>query len=274
MTNKIMKSKILSIILFFAATQSFSQSIPDGTKHIKYVDAVIFENGDTLESNRAITYYDSTWKVLTSTNTLAATLSKGTITVTVIDSPRKKQYSNINQDGDTTSSIVYIYDERGNRIEYYQIRNSDTINKQKRTYDDFGNNLTLWNYGKTGYYLKFDVEYDDSNNVIKRTYYDENGRNTETVTTKRNYKKGTIKSYTKRPGSPTIQTSDVLVKDGISTSKHLQASEGINYGITLKRELGGYTESKMNGENLVWLKIYNSKGQLTTSVIVTYEEYP
>lgn len=274
MKNKIMKSKLLLIILFFTATQSFSQSIPDGTKHIKYVDAVIFENGDTLESNRAITYYDSTWKLLTNTNTLAAALSKGNITVTVVDTPRKKQYSDINQDGDTTSSIVYIYDDPGNRTEYYQIRNSDTINKQKRTYDDFGNNLTLWNYGKTGYFLKFEVEYDDSNNVIKRSYYDENGRNTETVTTQRNYIKGTIKSYTKKPGSPAVQTSDILVKDGISSSKHLRASEGINYGITLKRELGGYTESKMNGENLVWLKIYNSKGQLTTSVIVTYEELP
>jgi len=269
-----MNNKILSIILFLAVTHSFSQSIPEGTKHIKYVDAVIFENGDTLEFNRAITYYDTTWKVLTSTNTLAATLTKGTITVTVIDNPRKKQYSDINQDGDTTSSIVYIYDEHGNRTEYYQIRNGDTINKQKRTYDDFGNNLTLWNYGESGYFLKFEVDYDDSNNVIKRTYYDETGRNTETVTTKRNYKKGTIKSYTKKLGSPSIQTSDIIVKDGVSTSKHLQESEGINYGIILKREFGGYSESKMNSENLVWLKSYNSKGQITTSVMVTYEEYP
>ena len=52
-----MKSKILSIILFFAATHSFSQSIPEGTKHIKYVDAVIFENGDTLEIHSASGYF-------------------------------------------------------------------------------------------------------------------------------------------------------------------------------------------------------------------------
>lgn len=30
----------------------------------------------------------------------------------------------------------------------------------------------------------------------------------------------------------------------------------------------------MNGKKLDWLKIYNSKRQLTTSLIVTYEEYP
>lgn len=244
MKNRLMKSKIVSIILIFAATHSYSQSIPLGTKHIQYIDAVILEDGDTIESNRAITFYDSTWKVLTSTNTLASALSKGTVTVTVLDTPRKKQYSDINKDGDTTSSIVYIYDERGNRTEYYQIIKVDTINKQKRTFDDFGNNLTLWNYGKDDYYLKFEVEYDDNNNVIKKIIYDEIGRITETEITKRNYKKGTIESFTKKPGSLMIQTSDITEKDGVSTSKHLQASESISYGITLKRELGGYTEKK------------------------------
>lgn len=268
-----MRNRLLLTVLLLNVCDLFSQTVPQGTKHIKYIDAIIYENNDTLEYNRAITYYDSLWHVLTSTNTIGSTLSKGTTTVTVINTPTKKQYSDINSNGDTTSSIIYLYNERGNRTEYYQIRNGDTINKQKRTFDDLGNNITLWNYGKSGYFLKFEVEYDDSNNVTKRTYYDENGQNTETITTKRNYKKGTIKSYKKTPGSPATQISDVRIKDGISTSKHLQEVEGINYGITLKRELGGYTESKMDGENLVWLKIYNAKGELTTSVIVTIEEH-
>jgi hypothetical protein len=251
-----------------------SQTIPEGTKHIQNIDAVTFENGDTLKSIRTKTYYDSTWHIITYNNTSSSSTPKGTRTVRVIDTPKKKQDSNISQNGDTTSSYVYIYDESGNRIEYYQIEKHDTINKEKRTYDEHNNELTLWKYGESDYYLKYINEYDDSNNVIKRLYYNENGRNIETEITKRDYKKGTIKTYSKKPESPIIQTSDVLIKDGILISKHLKASEAINYGIYLIRELGGYTETKKNGKDLVWMKIYNSKSELTTSINVTYQEYP
>lgn len=269
-----MRNTIIIVISLVWTITSFSQTIPAGTHHIKFIDAVIFENNDTIESNRTVTYYDSSWHVLTNTNTLESALSKGTTTVTILDTPKKKQYADINKDGDTSSSIVYIYDDRGNRTEYFQIRNGDTINQQKRTYDDKGNNLTLWNLGKKDYYLRFEFEYDDSNNVVKRNYYNENGQITETVTTLRNYSKGTIKSFSKKPGATTVQIADITVKDGISISKHLQSNEGINYGITLIYEKGGYTETKEKGDEFEWMKIYNAKGELTTYVSITYEDYP
>lgn len=268
-----MRSITIAIILL-SSIKAWGQDIPENTRHIKYVDAVIYSLGDTSEYNRSVTYYDSTWKVLTNTNTLASVLTKGTLRVTVIDREDKKMYSDINPDGDTTSSIVYLYDIHGNRTAYYQIRNGDTINRQKRTYDKSGNNVELWNYKNNNYFLKYKATFDDSNNVIKRIYFDSYGQVTKTTTTKRNYKKGTIKSYEQVPGSPKKQTFDIKIVDGVSRSKHLRSAEGINYGITIIKEVGGYTESQSKNDNLVWMKIYDSDNNLTTSVEVTYEEYP
>src|SRR5690554_4696910 len=132
-----MKYKLLFII-FLSINSLFGQTPPDGTKHIVYVDAVVYKNKDTAEYKRTVSYYDSTWSVVSSTNTMEATLSNEK-TVNILDTPKKKQYVDINSSGDTISSKVYIYDDHGNRTEYYQIRYGDTINRNRRTYDEFGN---------------------------------------------------------------------------------------------------------------------------------------
>lgn len=265
---------IYLVVIFLSSIKAWSQDIPENTRHVKYVDAVIYDQGDTSEYNRTVTYYDSTWKVLTNTNTLASALTKGTVQVTVIDRKDKKMYSDINPDGDTTSSIVYLYDAHGNRTAYYQILDGDTINRQKRTYDELGNNIELWNFKNDRYFLKFKVTYDDSNNVIKRVYFDPSGTITKTVTVQRNYKKGMTKWYEQKSGYPKKLTSESKTVDGITKSKILRTHEGINYGITLKWIKGGYTLTKMDNDNLVWKEIYDPNGNLSISVRVTYEEYP
>lgn len=268
-----MKNIFLIVISCLCLGWIYGQTVPEGTRHIKYIDAVIYNGSDTSEYNQTVTYLDSTWKVLTNTNTLESAFTKGSYRVKVVDNERKKMYSDIDVNGDTLSSIAYLYDEEGNQKSYFQIRDNDTVVRQKRTYDKKGNNITLWNYEDDHYFLAFKATYDDSNHVIERVHFDSNGRIIETETFKRNYKKGTIKEYEQIPGRGRTKISETQIIDGVSKSMILRAREGINYGITLKWEKGGYTLKKMKNNNLVWMEIYDPSGNLSISVRVSYKKH-
>lgn len=120
---------------------------PEGTVHIKYTDAVKYENGDTSFYKRSYTYYDENWEVIENTATLAAVVNEThKKRVTEVQTDRLKIYADIDDKGDTTSKIIFKYDDQGNRTEYYQVLRGDTVVRQRRTYDQQGNNLTLINY--------------------------------------------------------------------------------------------------------------------------------
>ena len=53
--------------------------------------------------------------------------------------------ADINTKGDTIQKFVSIYDNKGNKIESYQILNKDTINGQKRIYNESNLNTKLFN---------------------------------------------------------------------------------------------------------------------------------
>lgn len=269
-----MLKRAVFIVLIQIPFLGLSQEIPENTRYIKYIDAVKYTQGDTADYKRSVSYYDSAWRVLSSTNNLASTLKKGTVRHTIINRPDKKMYSDVNEEGDTTSSIVFLYDEMGNRTHYFQIRKGDTLHRSKSVFDGRGNHIELWRYHKGRYFRLYTTAYDDSNNVVERVYYDPQARITKTMTTERNYLEGTINSFEQISGNAKVQTAAIKIVDGISRSEHLKDSEGLRYGINLIREKGGYTESKEENENLVWLKIYNADGQVTTTINVSYEEYP
>lgn len=73
-----------------------------------------------------------------------------------------------NQDGELSSTTIRKYDENGNQISYSQVSSTGAIlNQQKRTYNDRGQNIELYNkdrnsnvfFKATEYYYREDGQY-------------------------------------------------------------------------------------------------------------------
>lgn len=250
---------------------------PEGTAHIKYTDAVKYEDGDTSYYKRSYTYNDENWEIIENTATLAAVVNEThKKRITEVNTDRIKIYADIDEKGDTTSKIIFKYDEQGNRTEYYQVLKGDTVVRQKRTYDSRGNNLKLINYKDGAYYLRFENTFNEHDEKIATAYYTPSGYNYKTTLIKRKEKDGKkiIKRFEKKPGQFRRQTGKTIVENGIATSRNYDTYEGINYGIEYTSERGGYSQTKKKNDNLVWWKLYDREGNLTTEVNITYVDYP
>lgn len=268
-----MKIKVLIFSIFFNFT-GFSQEYPQNTKHIKTIESTVYKKKDTINHRKLVTYYDEDWNLLTNTNTLSSALDKGSKTVTILDTDKKFVQAIITSKKDTLDYIVYLYDDDGNRTNYYQIRKGDTITSQKRTYDKDGNNLELHNKKNGNYYLSFEAKYNKLNKVISRNWYNplrqliriEKFEYSEDGKTYEYYK-------TDKKGNLTLQSKTVEIGLKKYKIEHYTGSKGINYGITLEKKKGYYTiEEKDENDKLISLEIFDKRDQLTVSVYINYSE--
>lgn len=265
------------ILLFLFAVVSlntYSQDYPKNTKHIKTIHSTVYKKKDTIDYRKSVTYYDEDWNVLTNTNTLSSALDKGSETVTVLYTKKKFVQAILTSKKDTLDYIVYLYDDNGNRTNYYQIRKGDTLNDQKRTYDKNGNNLELYNKKNGKYFLRFGAKYNDENKIISRHYY--NPLRQLVKIEKFEYSQdGKSKKYykTDRKGNLELNTETIEIAPRKFKKTFYYDSKGINYGITLETKKGGYRiEEKDENDKLVSLEIFDKRDRLTTSVYIKYTQ--
>lgn len=266
--------KIQTLLLLLFCIGMHSQDIPTGTKHIKTIHSTVYKKKDTIDYRELKTYYDEDWKTITNSNTLSSALDKGSKTVTVMDSKEKFVSAILTSEKDTLDYIVYLYDDAGNRTNYYQIRKGDTITDQKRTYDNYGNNLELYNRKNGRYYLSFKAEYNEHGEVTKRNWYNPN-KDLIRIEAFEYSEDGKTETYYKT-GKTTelkLQTETEEIAPFTHKKTYFTASEGINYGIKLTRKKGYYSITKKNSEGeLQSFEIFDKRGRLTTSVYVIFED--
>ncbi|MCB0382444.1 MAG: hypothetical protein KDD05_03870 [Psychroserpens sp.] len=271
-----MHSKIKSFALFFLSFSLFAaaQDYPEGTKYIKTINSTVYKKNDTIDHRSLKTYFDKDWNLLSNTNTLSSALDKGSKTVTILDTDRKHVSAIITSKKDTLDYIVYLYDDKGNRTNYYQIRKGDTLNDQKRTFDERGNNLELFNKKNGKYYLSFLAKYNSKDKIISRHYYN---YNTDLIRIEKyeysNDDKTEHYFKTDKKGKFILNRKTTKITPRKTKTTYFQSSEGINYGIKLVKHKGYYTIKETDKDDkLKSLEIYNKKDKLTTSVYVIYEE--
>lgn len=268
-----MRKKIL-LLLIFIPFLNYAQNLPKNTKHIKTIHSTVYKKKDTIDYRKLVTYYDKDWNQLTNTNTLSSALDKGSETVTILDSDEKLVQAIITSKKDTLDYIVYLYDENGNRTNYYQIRKGDTLNDQKRTYDKNGNNLELFNKKNGKYYLSFEAKYNKDNKVTSRNWYNSSNQLVKIEEYKYSQDGKTSEYYrTDKKGKLRLNKKTTEIAPRKYKIEYFSEAKGINYGITLKYEKGYYKiEEKDENDNLVSLEIFDKKDRLTTSVYINFEE--
>jgi hypothetical protein len=273
-----MNSKILYFFLLVPII-ALSQSKPF---YKRTITAYQINKKDTIKKNVLVTYLDSLKQVITTENNAANAIagskekSDKLKTIKLVDTDRLYIAADINQNNDTINKIIYVYNDKKQQTEYYQILRGDTVTGQKRYYDDKGNNTKLFNRkkGTSIYFLRMESEYDSKGNVIENKIYNEAGglvglskcenvyKGDEVVITKFSYeqaKKDFVKQYTE------------ITKGKLITTYFYYSSTGYNYGIELQSVDGGMRiEEKDDEGRLKELRYYDDKKRLT--VLVTQVE--
>lgn len=237
------------------------------------ITAYEINKNDTINKKILVTYLDSLRKVITTENNIlnaiSGSKSKSNKTHSVIEVNTDSLYisTDIDEKGDTIGKLIYVYDDRKNRTENYQIRNGDTINGQKRLYNESGKYTKLYNKQKEShkYFLSMEWEYDTNGNTTQCKTYNEIGKlvgfdkyenvykKNEFITTKSSYSndKGFVKKFKE------------IKKNNITTTYFYSNSVGYNYGLKLSNVDGGMRiqEDDENG-NMKELKMFDDNKNL------------
>jgi hypothetical protein len=179
--------------------------------------------------------------------------------------------TDINSKGDTIGKVIYVYDEKKNRTENYQIRNGDTLNGQKRSYNKSGKYTKLYNKYKDShkYYLSNKWKYDSNGNTLKSKTYDQNGKLMGIEKFKNIYKKDEFISTRSESlnGKEFIIKSKEIKKGNVRTIYFYYNSFGFNYGIKINHVSGGYSiEEEDSVGNMKELRIYDNQNNMTAFV--------
>ncbi len=265
-----------SVLMFLFTMTCMSQTIPENTYYVKKVISTEYNNGDTINNRVVYTFFDSTKNVLTNENTLESALNKGAKTVVIHNSKQKNIRAHISPKGDTTSLTIYLYDKNGNRTHNVQIGNGDTLNAQKRVYDEAGNCIKLFNKDTNDYYLSMEWKYDSHNNYTESKTYNNKNQLIELKKYQNKYssngKKVSINVSTYENGRGFVKYYKSVKKGNIKKTYLYYNQIGYNYGILLKTVDGGYRiEEFFEDENLKRLELYDKNKNLTASVYVTWE---
>ncbi|WP_412984750.1 hypothetical protein [Pontimicrobium sp. IMCC45349] len=269
-----MRGNLIILFLFSISISVYSQDYPKNTKHVKTIHSTVYKKKDTLDYRKLITYYDKDWNQLTNTNTLSSALDKGSKTVTIIDTDKKFVQAIITSKKDTLDYIVYLYDDNGNRTNYFQIRKGDTLNDQKRTYDKKGNNLELYNKKNGKYYLSFKASYNDKNKITSRHWYNLS-KQLIRVEEYKYSKDGKVTEYyrTDKNGNLSLNSKTTEIETNKHRIDYFKEAKGINYGITITKKKGYYSiEERGENNNLISLEIFDKRDRLTTSVYISCSE--
>ena len=164
-----------------------------------------------------------------------------------------------------------MYDEKKNRTENYQIRNGDTINGQKRMYNESGKYTKLYNKRKDShkYFLSMEWEYDSNGNTTQGKTYNESGRLVGFDKYENVYKKNefitTQFSYSNNNGF--VKKFKEIKKDYTTTTYYYSNSVGYNYGIKISNVDGGMRiEEEDEKGNMKELKIFDNNKNLIVYV--------
>lgn len=269
-----MKQNIFLLTLLLSSIVVKSQSKPFFKQ-----TTLAFEisKNDTINKKQFVTYLDSLRNVITTENNIinAVSASKSesnkSHSIIEVDTDRLYISADIDKKGDTIGKMIYVYDDKKNRTENYQIRNGDTINGQKRIYNKDGNYTKLYNKHREGhkYFLSMEWEYDSKGNMSQCKSYNalgdligfdkyENVYKDKQITT-------TTLSYTNGKGF--VKISKKIKIDNITTTYFYRNSIAYNYGIKLTQIDGGMRiEEKDQKGNLKELKQFDDKNNLIAYV--------
>lgn len=267
-----MKIKFLLILLF--PLFAISQSKP---YYKQITTAYEINKKDTINKKVFVTYLDSLRKVITTENNISNAISgrksKSDKTHSIIEVETDRLYisADVNEKGDTIGKLIYVYDEKKNRTENYQIRNGDTINGQKRIYNESGKYTKLYDKHKENhkYFLSAEWEYDSNGNTTQRKTYSEFGKLQGFDKYENVYKKNefitTISSYVKEKGF--VKKMKKIKKDNVTTTYFYSNSIGYNYGVKISDVDGGMRiqEDDEKG-NMKELKIFDDNKNLIVYV--------
>lgn len=266
-----MKIKILLLLLpLFAISQSkpfYKQTIT----------AYEINLNDTINKKILVTYLDKSRNIITTenniTNAISGSRSNRSKTHSVIEADSDRLYiiKDIDEKGNTIDKTVYVYDDKKNVTENYQIKNGDTITGQKRVYNKLGKCTKIYNKQKEGhkYVLFIESEYDSKGNTTESKTYDESGNITGHEKYENVYRKGefitTKSSYSKYSGF--VNDYKVIMKKRVATTYYYSGSIGYNYGIKIKIVNGGRSilEKDKKG-NLKEYKIFDTHNNLSVYV--------
>ena len=140
--------KILLFYLTFISLTAFSQN---KAFYKQTTFAYEINKKDTIKKVVHVTFLDSLRNILKAEendiNLKSGDKIKSDIITLFIKKNNGKLHiqADINEKGDTINKIIYKHDDRGNRIESYQILYGDTINGQKRIYNESNLNTKLFN---------------------------------------------------------------------------------------------------------------------------------
>ncbi|PRZ20106.1 hypothetical protein [Flavobacterium granuli] len=266
-----MKIKFLLLLMPLFA---ISQSKP---YYKQTITAYEINKKDTINKKILVSYLDSLRKIITTENNISNAISGSilksgkTHSVIEVDTDRLYVSADIDQKGDTIGKLIYVYDEKKNRTENYQIRKADTINGQKRLYNESGKCTKLYNRRKVGhkYFLSTEWDYDSNGNTTQCKTYNESGALVGFDRYENVYKKNefitTKYSYSNHKGF--VKELKEIKKDSITTTYFYSNSVGYNYGIKISNVDGGMRiqEEDENG-NMKELKIFDSNGNLIVYV--------
>jgi hypothetical protein len=268
-----MKYKII-LLTFFIPFLGICQSKP---YYKQTITAYEIKKKDTISKKVMVTHLDSIRKIITTENNIlnaiSASVYKRDKTHSIIEVNTDRLYisTDINSKGDTIGKVIYVYDEKKNRTENYQILNGDTLNGQKRSYNKSGKYTKLYNKYKDShkYYLSNKWKYDSNGNTLKSQTYDQNGKLVGIEKFKNIYKKDEFISTRSESlnGKEFIIKSKEIKKGNVRTIYFYYNSFGFNYGIKINHVSGGYSIEEEDSEgNMKELRIYDNQNNMTAFV--------
>lgn len=226
---------------------------------------------DTIKKVVHVTFLDSLRNILKAEendiNLISGDKIKSDITTSFIKKNNGKLFiqADINTKGDTIQKFVSIYDNKGNKIESYQILNKDTINGQKRIYNESNLNTKLFNKKNNSpeYYLSAEWVYDHKGNYTEEKTYNEKNQLIAIDRYENTYEdndKTTTINYSRNND---IKLKIVKEKNK-STLYFYKNSIGYNYGIQIKHLKGGY-EIQLNNDSddIIERRTYDPDNNLT-----------
>lgn len=267
--------KITFLLILLIPLFAIGQSKP----HYKQIiTAYEINKKDTINKQITTTFLDSLRKIITTEDNILNAISGGiskiekTHSIIEVDSDSLYISAEIDKKGNVVQKIIYIYDDKKNRTENYQVINEDTITGQKRVYNELGKCTKVYNKKDKShkYFLFNETEYDSSGNPTQEKLYNESGKLIEIEKYENVYngKEFIITTY-KSTGANDffVKQSKTIKNDNTATSYFYFNSIGYNYGIKIRYVFGGMAivEQDENGNMKEW-KIFDNNKNLIVYV--------
>lgn len=268
-----MKNWVLFVLACAFSSNGLTQTYPENTKYIVTTVATEYDHGDSVKQVITKDYYDSAWSKISSSGSWLPGINRGARSEVTVNTKNKKVTTYFDSKGDTTDQFIYLYDDVGNQIFYFQIRNGDTLNAQKRDYDSNNNNTKLYNKSDGHYKLFMRFEYDSNNVCIHKVQYNINTGGVVSQDKHDIDPKTKVDKWYQATGSGdyVLRMITTPLSDSVSKSLFFENSTGYNYGIKLVREERGYSiTERFSTGSIKRLEIYDRKGRKSATVYVSY----